>query len=313
MDGAIIDSGEKHSGKDHRKVSRHFFIKRKMVSWLFILPILIIHFIVIIGPSISAIYYSFTDWSGIGVAEFIGLENYKTLLVNDSSFKRAISNNLIWLLIFLTIPFAISLIAASLLSRIKSGSMFYRMTLFIPYVLPGVVVAQTWRYLLNPIHGIGAQLKNIGIHGLDIAFLGKPETALPAVAFIDNWHWWGFLMVIFLAAMQNIPKDLYEAAQIDGANRWQEYFYITLPSIKPTIVFLVLMSSIWSFLVYDYIWILTQGGPAGATEVLGTLVVKNAFHNFEAGYASAIGITMSLIAGVFISIFVFLKRRGWEI
>jgi raffinose/stachyose/melibiose transport system permease protein len=215
--------------------------------------------------------------------------------------------------IFLTVPLALSLGVASLLAPVKRGGMFYRIALFIPYVLPGVVVAQTWRYLLNPVHGVGAQLAKIGLEGWDIAFLGNPKTVMPAVAFVDNWHWWGFLMVLFLAAMQNISQELYEAARIDGASRWQEFWNITLPGIRPTLTFMILMSAIWSFLVFDYIWILTQGGPAGASEVLGTLVVKNAFHRFEAGYAAAIGLTMSALAGVMISIFLLLRRRGWEI
>jgi raffinose/stachyose/melibiose transport system permease protein len=305
-------SGNKIQQK-YRKGAFFSIFRRKIIPWLFVLPILIIHFVVIVGPSISAVYYSMTDWSGIGVAKFVGLANYQKLFITDAAFKRAFANNVIWLGIFLTIPFALSLGAASLLSGIKRGAMFYRISLFIPYVLPGVVVAQTWRFLLSPVHGIGAQLASLGIHGLDVAFLGNPKTVISAVAFIDNWQWWGFLMVLFLAAMQNIPPDLYEAARIDGANRWQEFWNITFPGIRPTIVFLILMSAIWSFLVFDYIWILTQGGPAGASEVLGTLVVKNAFFKFEAGYAAAIGMTMSLVAGIFIVIFVILRRRGWDI
>jgi raffinose/stachyose/melibiose transport system permease protein len=113
--------------------------------------------------------------------------------------------------------------------------------------------------------------------------------------------------------MQNIPPDLYEAARIDGATRWQEFRYITIPGIRPTLAFMLLMTAIWSFLVFDYVWILTQGGPAGGSEVMGTLVFKNAFNRFEAGYASALGLTMSFFAGIVISIFAVLRRRGWEI
>jgi raffinose/stachyose/melibiose transport system permease protein len=287
--------------------------RKKIAAWLFLLPILVVHFVVIIGPSLSAFYYSLTDWSGVGAAKFVGLENFHRLFFVDTAFKKAFSNNVLWLVIFLTVPFALSLGAASLLASIRRGAMFYRITLFIPYVLPGVVVAQTWRYLMNPLHGIGTLFSNLGIPGMDIAFLGNPKTVLPAVAFVDNWHWWGFLMVLFLAAMQNIPSDLYEAARIDGASRWQEFWYVTLPGIRPTLVFMLLMSAIWSFLVFDYIWILTQGGPAGASEVLGTLVIKNAFYKFEAGYGAAIGLTMSFLAGIMIFIFVLLRRRGWEI
>jgi raffinose/stachyose/melibiose transport system permease protein len=120
-------------------------------------------------------------------------------------------------------------------------------------------------------------------------------------------------MVLFLAAMQNIPPDLYDAAKIDGANRWQEFRHVTIPGIRPTLVFMLMMTAIWSFLVFDYVWILTQGGPAGSSEVLGTFLYKQAFNRFEAGYAAAIGLTMSLFAGMIIGVFVTLRRRGWEI
>ena len=121
------------------------------------------------------------------------------------------------------------------------------------------------------------------------------------------------LVVLFLAAMQNIPADLYESARLDGASRWQEFRDITIPGIRPTLVFMILMTAIWSFLTFDYIWILTQGGPAGASEVLSVLVFKQAFQAFRAGYASAIGLTMSILVGFIIGLFGILRRRGWEI
>lgn len=287
--------------------------RKYVVPWMFALPILLINIIVVIGPSLSAVYYSLTDWSGIGAGEFIGLENYRKILFSDMDYRRAFLNNLAWLAFFLTVPFAVSLFAASMLARIRRGSMFFRTALFIPYVLPAVITASIWRNLLSPTLGIGALLADWGISGLDVAWLGRPQTALISIAFVDNWHFWGFLMVLFLSAMQGIPPELYEAARIDGASRWQEFRHITVPGIRPTIVFMLLMVAIWSFLVFDYVWILTQGGPAGSSEVLGTLVYKQAFMRFEAGYASAIGLTMSLLAGMVISLFLYLRRRGWEI
>lgn len=303
-----IEGQKRESARASRSQKR-----RGLIAWLFIIPILTLHFIVVIGPSLGAFYYSLTKWSGVGPAEFIGLENFHRLFFRDPSFKRAFLNNLIWMAFFLTVPFALSLGTATLLARIKRGAMFFRVFIFIPYVLPSVVSAQMWRFLFSPLNGIGAQLAKVGIRGLDHALLGDPKTVMPTVAFIDNWHWWVFLMVLFLAAMQNIPKDLYEAARMDGANAWQEFRYVTLPGIRPTVTFMLLMTAIWSFLVFDYVWILTQGGPAGASEVLGTLVVKNAIQRFEPSYASAIGLAMSLLAGIMIGIFVWLRRRGWEI
>ena len=287
--------------------------RKKLVPWLFMLPILLLHFIVIVGPATSSLYYSLTEWSGMGAAKFVGLENYRHLLFENTSFKAALLHNVIWLAFFLTVPFFMALLGASQLAPIRRGGMFFRTALFVPYVLPGIIAANLGRYFLSPRLGIGAQLAKIGIKGLDIAYLGNPKTALLSVAFIDNWHYWGFLMVLFLTAMQSIPKELYEAARIDGASRRQEFLHITLPGIRPTVVFMFLMMAIWSVLVFEYVWILTQGGPAGATEVLGTMVYKQAFTRFNAGYAAAIGLSMSFLAAIFLSIYGILKRRGWDI
>jgi raffinose/stachyose/melibiose transport system permease protein len=291
---------------------RRAFFRRKVVPWLFVLPILIINVAVVAGPALSSVYYSMTDWNGMGAATWIGLENFQTLAV-DPGFRHAFVNNVIWLAMFLTVPIAMGLVAASLLAPVRRGAILYRMGLFIPYVLPSVVTAALWRALLSPDRGIPAFLTDLGVPGFDKAFLGDPRTALPAIGFVDNWHWWGFLMVLFLASMQNIPPDLYESARLDGANRWQEFRDVTLPGIRPTVVFMILMTTIWSFLTFDYIWILTQGGPAGASEVLAVLVFKEAFRNFNAGYAAAIGLTMSFFVGCVIVVFLVLRRRGWEI
>ena len=295
-----------------RRLSGAFY-RRKVVPWLFVLPVLLINLLVVLGPTLAAVYYSMTDWSGIGAAKWVGLDNYRQLFFDDASFKDAFLHNLMWLAMFLMVPTAMGLVAASLLAPITRGALFFRMALFIPYVLPSVIVAHLWTSLIHPDRGIVGWLNDRGVPGMDIAFLGRESTVLPTIAFIDNWHWWGFLMVLFLAGMQNIPPDLYEAARLDGANRWQEFKDVTIPGIRPVLVFMVLMTSIWSFLTFDFIWITTQGGPAGASEVLSILVFKNAFQNFEAGYAAAIGMTMSVFVGAVISVFVVLRRRGWEI
>ena len=287
--------------------------RRKVIPWLFVLPVLLINLLVVLGPTLAAVYYSMTDWSGIGAADFVGLANYRQLFFEDDSFKTAFVHNLMWMAMFLTVPIAMGLLGASLLAPIKRGALFFRMALFIPYVLPSVVVAHLWSSLIHPDRGVVGWLNERGVSGMDVAFLGRESTVLPTIAFIDNWRWWGFLMVLFLAGMQNIPPDLYEAARLDGANRWQEFRDVTLPGIRPILVFMILMTGIWSFLTFDLIWIITQGGPAGASEVLSVLVFKNAFQNFEAGYAAALGITMSLFVGFILSIFVVLRRRGWEI
>jgi raffinose/stachyose/melibiose transport system permease protein len=293
--------------------TRYRLIHNVTIPWLFILPLLLLHVFVVAIPALTGVYYALTEWSGIGEATFIGLENFRRIIFEDMAFRRALGNNIIWLAFFLTVPFVLALLASSLLARVKRGGLIYRTALFIPYLLPSVVTATIWRNLLSPRMGIGAQLANLAIPGLDIAFLGRSDTALLAIAFVDNWHFWGFLMVLFLTAMQSIPMELYDAARIDGANRWQEFRHVTLPGIRPVVLFMLMLTAIWSFLVFEYIWILTQGGPAGASEVLGTQVFKNAFNRFEAGYGAAQGVTISMFAGLIVLVFIILRRRGWEI
>ena len=300
--------GTQHAARPRRRAWR-----KTIMPWLFIAPILLLHLTVVIGPSLAAFYYSLTDWSGIGAAKFIGLDNFRTLIFEDMAYRSALGNNLTWLVFFMTIPFVLALATAYLLAQVVRGSMFFRAMLFLPYTLPSVISAAIWRNLLSPRVGVGAQLEQFGLPGLDFAWFGNPETALFSIAFVDNWHFWGFLMVLFLAAMQSISPDLYDAAKIDGANRWREFLHVTLPGIRPTLVFMLMMVGIWSFLSFEYIWILTQGGPAGSSEVLAVLVYKQAFNRFEAGYAAAIGLSMSFFAGLVIGLFVLLRRLGWEI
>jgi raffinose/stachyose/melibiose transport system permease protein len=287
--------------------------RKKILPWLFVAPILWVHGVVVIGPSLSAFYYSLTSWNGIGKPTFIGLENFRKLWFVDPNFKTAFLNNLIWLAIFLTVPMALALLASSLLAPIKKGGMFFRTVLFTPYIIPAVVSCAVWRNLLSPTLGVGGQLAKMGIKGLDIAFLGNTHTSLISAAFVNNWAWWGFLMVLFVNAIQSVPMDLYDAARVDGANRWQEFIHVTLPGIRPTVVFMLLMTSIWSFLVFGWVYILTKGGPAGSSNVLGVMVFSEAFQKYDAGYAAAIGLTMSFLAGIFVVFYNVLRKRGWEI
>ncbi|WP_248965073.1 carbohydrate ABC transporter permease [Sphaerisporangium perillae] len=288
-------------------------LRRTAIGFAFMAPLLVVNLIVIAVPGALSVWYSFTDWTGLGPAHFVGLGNYRHLL-GDPEFHTALLHNLAWTAYFLAVPMAMGLFGAFLLSRIKRFQMLFRVAYFIPYVVATVVSGSIWESLLSPDQGIGDGLANLGLPWLkNINFLGDPHLALGTVAFVNTWQWWGFLVVIFLASMQAVNPSLYEAARLDGANTWQEFWHITLPGIRPTVMFLGLMTVIWSFLVFDYIYILTQGGPAGSTDVLGTLLYRNAFANQQAGYAASIGVVMALISVISVSGFLYLRRRGWDI
>jgi raffinose/stachyose/melibiose transport system permease protein len=286
--------------------------RKVFMPWLFMAPLIFFNVVVILAPSIGSMAYAFTSWSGLGPAKWVGLANFQRM-VGDKVFLLALGNNIKWTLIFLTVPISMALIGASLLAPIKRFAMFYRVVYFLPYVIASIVNSAIWRNLLNPTRGIGVWLANHGIPFLKVAFLGNPHTVLYTIAFVDNWHWWGFLVVLYLAAMQAIDRELYEYGILEGASRWQEFWYITFPGIRPTLVFTVLMTVIWSFLVFDYIYILTQGGPGHASEVLATEVFKSAFQRFDVGYAAAVGLSMSFFTAVVVIAYNFLKSRGWEI
>ena len=286
--------------------------RKYILPWLFMAPLLFLNVVVILGPSFGSAGYAFTDWTGLGAAKWVGLKNFQRMFT-DRVYLTALGNNLKWTAIFLTVPISMALFGAALLAPIKRFAMFYRVSYFVPYIIASIVNAQIWRNLLNPTRGLGVWLANHGLEFLRVAFLGNPHTVLYAIAFVDNWHWWGFLVVLYLAAMQAIDKELYEVAYLEGASRWQEWFYITFPGIRATFVFTVLMTVIWSFLVFDYVYILTQGGPAHASEVLSTVVYTNAFFRFDVGYAAAVGVSMSFFAATVTVGYMILKGRGWEI
>ncbi|WP_329101779.1 sugar ABC transporter permease [Micromonospora sp. NBC_01699] len=285
----------------------------RLVAITFVVPALALNLLVIAGPTVSSVVYSFTDWNGISNPEFTGFDNWVTL-VHDDAFWNAIANNFIYLVIFLTVPMAMGLLGAFMLSRIRRGASLFRVLYFIPYLLVSVITAQIWRNILDPEFGLASALNSIGIHWLDdVYFFADERFALYSVAFVDNWHFWGFLVVLFLAAMQGIDGSLYEAARIDGANAWQEFRNVVLPGIRPTLTFALTIIAIGSLLVYDYPFILTNGGPAGSTDVASLLVNRTAFLARDAGYASAIALALSVLSAIFLVLFGFLRRREEEL
>lgn len=282
--------------------------RQQLLAWAFLSPLLVVNLLVIAGPSVATVYYSLTDWSGVGSANFVGLQNYRDLL-GDAEFRKAFVHNLQYTAFFLTVPIAMGLLGAYLLSRIRRFQLLFRVVFFLPYMVASVVNAAIWKILLDPEQGIGSVIPALE----NVFFLGDPQLALLSIAFVDNWRWWGFIVVLFMTAMQGVDSVLYEAAEVDGATRWQQFRHITLPGIQATLVFVVLITVIGSLLVFDYIYILTNGGPAGASEVVATLMYKEAFDRFEAGYAASMGLALTLITGIVIAGFVALRRRGWEI
>ncbi len=285
--------------------------KSHLVAYGFILPAFIIHLCIITLPSLSTLVMSLFDWNGLGKAKFIGFDNFVEIFTKDSVVKLAVIHNLEWLAVFVTVPLILGFIVAILVSRIKRFQMFLRTVYFMPYVISAVVAGRIWTAYMNPFYGLNTIFGKMGFEKLSkVLWLGEPKIALFSVAFVDNWHWWGFVMVLFLGALQQVDPTLYEAARVDGANSLQELIHVSIPGIRQTIAFVLIMTIMWSFLTFDYVYVMTNGGPANSTEILATWIYKNAFVKYRAGYANALCVLQS---GICIILYFFQKwvsKRG---
>jgi raffinose/stachyose/melibiose transport system permease protein len=259
---------------------------------LFVLPALLLSLLVTFVPGLLTFAASLTNWDGISQPSWVGLENFRELLY-DVAFWRAIFNNVKWTVLFLTVPMALSLLVASILLNHKRSHAAYQVIFLIPYVLSPIANTAIWTNIIfDPLDGVVGFLNR---HLLAMSDpLGRPGSALYGVAAIDIWHFWGYLTVVFFAAMRQVPQDQLEAAMLEGANGWQVFRYVTLPNIRPTIALMFAMVTIFSFLTFDYVYLTTKGGPGYATEVLSVLAYRSAFESLEVGKAAAVALVMSL-------------------
>ncbi|MEM9230641.1 MAG: sugar ABC transporter permease [Pseudomonadota bacterium] len=259
---------------------------------LYLIPTLAINFAIILLPAILTIALAFFRWDGISDPVFVGFGNFRDLY-NDRIFWRALTNNFIWTAIFLTIPIGFALLVASMLLLISKGRMLLQVIFFLPIIIATVITARVWQGMIfNPVSGVYGWLENLGITLANP--LSQPATSLYGVAAVDLWHWWGFLAVIFFAALRQVPSEQIEAARLEGATFFQMMRYVLLPGIKPTIMLMIIMTVIWSFLVFDFVFILTRGGPAFSSEVLSTMAYRLAFYDLEVGRAAATALVISL-------------------
>lgn len=283
-------------------------MRQKALYYALIAPAFLLSFSVILLPSIITIISSFTDWNGVSkTMNYVGLRNYTELIAN-TTFVKALSNNFKWMLMYLTIPVIIALAASFLLLKQRRARSLYQVIFLLPYVIAPIANALIWLNMIySPVMGLFGFLKRLGWTSL-ASPLTQTSTALIGVAVVDIWHYWGYLCVVFLAALRQTPADYVEAATVDGCNAWQLFRYIYFPSMLPTFKLMMILIVIQSFLQFDYVYLLTGGGPARATEMLGTLAYNHAFTLFQFGKAAAIAILMSLIGLVASVIYARLRR-----
>ncbi|OZG64260.1 carbohydrate ABC transporter permease [Bifidobacterium eulemuris] len=259
---------------------------------LFISPNFIGFILLTLVPVLSLFYIGFSQWNAFGDPVFNGLDNWKRL-VGDNMFWRALWNTCYYAIVHIPLTLAIAFALAVLLnSKLKFRS-FFRTVAFFPYITSIVAVAQVWSMLFDQ-HGVINQFIGWLVEDPP-AWLGSTSWAMPAVIIVATWKEAGYYMILLLAGLQTIPSELYEAASIDGANGWQKFWRITVPSMRPTLFFVLVMLSVGSFKILDLVLVMTSGGPGSSTLVLAQYVYQVAFERYDFGYSSTVALVLFLI------------------
>jgi raffinose/stachyose/melibiose transport system permease protein len=264
---------------------------------ILIAPVMIMVGVFFLFPMVTALYYSVVDFDGVNPnPQFVGLANFQEMFA-DAEVWHALSNNLIWIIIGTISPIVIGLFVALLLWTTRRGGLLYRVVFFLPYVLPAVAIGIVWSWIYDPVSGwLNQALTMVGLGGLARGWLGEPDTALYAVLATAIWATVGFVVVIFLSALRNVDTELVDACRIDGANALQRLWYIILPQIMPVFMMVLTLTLVGGFSVFDIIFVMTGGGPADATNVIGTYSYTNAFQLSRIGYGTTLALLITVLA-----------------
>jgi multiple sugar transport system permease protein len=265
--------------------------RRQSIGYALIAPAVLAAVVFLFIPMVVSFYWSFTDYNGVKPPTWIGLENYETLLANPR-FQRSFWNTVAFVIMGMAVGPALGLASALLLNRALFLRGVFRVSFFLPVMTSLVVVATIWKMLYNEHGLINTVLAAFSLPGHN--WLSDPGTALPAIAVASIWQGFGFETVVFLAALGGIPRDYYDAAKVDGAGRWAQFRYVTLPGLRPTILFIYIIGIIGSFQVFDQVFVMTQGGPVNATRTL-VFHLYDKFNSLNLGEASAVAYFLFVI------------------
>ncbi|MEZ4733186.1 MAG: sugar ABC transporter permease [Caldilineaceae bacterium] len=269
---------------------------------LWVLPAFLLYAVFKLAPMIGGLYLSLIRWDGIEPPEFVGWQNYQRLF-SDEIIGLALRNNVQYALGTVAGKIVLSLLLAILLNQALRGRAFYRTALFLPVVMSFVVIGILWSWLYNTQFGLINQLLTVlGLDFLILDWLGDPKVALWSLIVVDIWKWYGFHMVIFLAGLQTIPVELYEAARIDGATRRQQFWRITLPLLQPVMLVNVTLSLMGGFNVFDIPYVMTEGGPANSTMVMALHIYVRGFKFYRFGYAAALSYVLLTLVTILAAI-----------
>jgi len=273
------------------------------------LPVAVVTAVFFVFPMLNALYYSVVDFDGLDpTPPLVGLGNF-TEMFTDPATWHALGNNAIWIAIGTAAPMIIGLLTAVLIWSGRGGSV-YRLLFFLPFMLPGVAIGIVWGWMYDPVNGwINRVLGAVGLGGLSRGWLGDPDTAIFAVLATAIWATCGFVTMIILSALRNVDVELVDAARIDGANAVRRLWHVLLPQIMPVFLMVLTLTLVGGFSVFDIIFIMTGGGPADATEVLGTYAYSSAFQLNRISYGTVLALLITVLAVPFTIMLNRLQRR----
>ena len=276
---------------------------------IFLTPALLIYCVFAIYPTISVVEYSFTDWDGIAPERnFVGFENYQRLF-SDKIFWEAFRNTFVWSAVIIVLNVGLGLVIAAMLARLWKARLIIQTAIVLPVVISPMAVATIWRWMYQPTGVINQILEQIGLGALRTPWLGSPDAVLYALAVAHSWSTIGLSVIIFLAGLQAVDEDLYEAAKVDGANPFQSFRYVTLPALRPVTAVVFILTLTQSFKVFDIVWATTQGGPIRFSEILSTYMYKRGALENQYGYGASIGVALLVIVSLATLIYMQIQNR----
>ena len=294
-----------------RRVTGYRPGERPLTAYLYILPGFAIYAVFVLLPILQTLRYSFYTWDGVSDPVFTGFANYADL-AKDDLFHIALRNNLLLLVFYTLFPIALALLLTALLTRYRiRGLSLFRAGLFVPQVMSMVVVGVVWRWIYNPTFGpLNQGLRAIGLDSWARPWLGDFRLALPAVGMIGTWVGYGFAMVLFIAGVQRIDEDLYDASKLDGAGEWQQFLAVTLPGLRNEITIALVTTLIAALRTFDLVYVTTRGGPANRTMVVALDIYRNAFGIGRVGYAASIAVVLTAVILVVSYVVLTLRLRS---
>lgn len=286
--------------------------KDNFTAYLFLMPVIVLFLLFNVFPILYSLYLSFIKWDGFSPnKKFVGLKNY-SLLLSSEEFHHSFIITIVYTILVTALSIAIGMVLANLLNKKIRFKSVYRTMYFIPVITATAAAGVIWRYMFDSSQGIINKFLNY-IHLPSVPWLSHPTWVLISISLVGVWKRIGFNMVIYFSALQSISPMYYEAGEIDGATKWQKFRYITVPLLKPTTLLLIIMSFIDSFQIFDQVYVMTSGGPMGASDVLGFYMYREGFKVGHLGYASAIG--WVIFAFIFAATLIQLKvnKKGEEV